>query len=228
MILQLNQTSVQIRTIQDLKRDLVLEEQQLREAQSHIGNSANAIEAHNKERREKLIEYQGAQNFVEELQDALDQDQVEEGRLDALKSHLAEANEEITTHEGSYEEACEAKETLSQNLRSARESLQTAETEIDSAKANLSKAELKASHRGDERMSILREKNTALANVTSAKGKKEETCSEQKEQEERVLDFRRQAEEVSRRVAVERAETEESLSRKYDKLGKDLERIQRR
>ena len=215
-------SSAQAKIVKELKKDLSVEEHQVREAKMLVEDCAKAIESHRKERREKLIEQQRVQSNVEQLQDILDQNQVEEGRLDALKSHLNEVNDEIATHESSYEEACVEKDRLFQSLRTAREGLEANERSLYSAKAALSKAETRANDRISERMGILREKNVAFEKVKAGKEDKQQRLKDRKDKDDDVQDFIRQADQVSVRIVVDQGETEATLERKYQKLEIDL------
>ena len=187
-----------------------------------------AIEKHKKISQEKLRAAQQAQSVVEDLQDALDQDAIEEGRLDSLKLTLSEAEADKSTYEDSYGECVNAKDALREAMSSITSRIKQAEEAIREAEAKSMKAEHKFNQRSGERRAALQEKNIALEALDKAKRNKEESLRERHDQLERVEEFTVQASAVSVRVAVEAGESEESLNRKYQKLENDLKNAERR
>ena len=166
--------------------------------------------------------------MVEDLQDALDQDAIEEGRLDTLKVTLSEAEADKSTYENSYEECINAKDVLSETMTSTRNRSGRIDEAIKEAEAKSMKAEQKFNQRSGERRVALQEKNNALEALEKTRRNKEESLKERHEQQERVGEFFAQASEVCDRVLVGEGESEESLNRKYQKLEHDLRSAERR
>lgn len=171
---------------------------------------------------------QQAENIVDELQDALDQDAVEEGRLDVLKDQLTEANEEKSTHEASYGESIIAKDRNKQLLRTSRERMASKDSIIDDAKAKVIKAESRVAKCASLRSSALRDKNAAFDLVESEKLEREQYERERDEESQRVDEFTRKANDFCPRVPVDEGETGDSIDLKLDKLNKDLKDAERR
>ena len=171
---------------------------------------------------------QQAENIVDELQDALDQDAVEEGRLDVLKDQLTEANEEKSTHEASYGEFIIAKDKNNELLRTSRERMAGKDVGIEDAKAKVLKAEARATKCANQRSSALRDKNAAFDSVESMKLEREQYERERDEEAERVDEFTRKANLFCPRVPVDEGETGESIDLKLEKLNKDLEDAEKR
>lgn len=187
-----------------------------------------AIEKHKRVSQEKLRAAQQAQSVVEDLQDALDQDAIEEGRLDTLKLTLSEAEADKSTYENSYEECVNAKDALGETYSKIISRLKRIEQVIKEAEAKSLKAEHKFNQRSGERRAALQEKNNALEALDKGKRNKEESLKERHDQLEMVEEFIVQASAVSDRVVVEEGESEESLNRKYQKLENDLKNAERR
>lgn len=171
---------------------------------------------------------QQAENIVDELQDALDQDAVEEGRLDVLKDQLAEANEEKSTHEASYGESIIAKDKNNDLLRTSREKMAGKDVVIEDAKAKVLKAETRAAKCANQRSSALRDKNAAFDLVESEKLEREQYERERDEEAERVDEFTRKANDFCPRVPVDEGETGDSIDLKLDKLNRDLKDAEKR
>lgn len=170
----------------------------------------------------RRIEMQQADTLVDELQDALDADAIEEGRLDVHKQQLAEAQEDQATHEASYGEFVIARDKNNDSMRTTRDEMAEMDKEIEEAEAKVAKAESKATRCSDQRAAALREKNVAIEAVEKEKRDRE---MYEKERDNKVADvesFTNQANEHCARVRVDEGETPESIERKYEKLRKDL------
>lgn len=171
---------------------------------------------------------QQADTLVDELQDALDADAIEEGRLDELKEQLAEAKEDKTTHEASYGEFVVAKDKNNDVVRTTREEMAEMDKKIEEAEAKVKKAESKATKCGNERLAALREKNTAIDAVEKEKRDREVYEKERQDQMAVVESFIHQASAICARVRVDEGETGESIERKYEKLQRDLAAAEKR
>ena len=171
---------------------------------------------------------QQADSLVDELQDALDADQIEEGRLEALKLQLIEAQEDLTTQKNSYGEAVVAKDKNNEAVRSTRDQMAAIDTEIKDVEAKVSKAESKATRCSNERSGALRDKNVALDAIAKERRDREQYEKEHDEQVLVVDNFISQATEHCPRVPVDEGETGDSIELKYEKLQKDLEAAERR
>ena len=171
---------------------------------------------------------QQAENIADELQDSLDQDAVEEGRLDELKHQLSEAKEEKTTHEGSYEESVIAKDKHNELLRTSRENMANKDIIIEDTTAKMIKAESRAAKCASQRSSALRDKNAAFEAVESGKTEREQYRRERDVESQRVDEFTRMANNFCPRVPVEEGETGDSIDLKLEKLNKDLKAAEKR
>ena len=183
---------------------------------------------HKQETGRFRIAMQQADALVEELQDALDADAIEEGRLEALKGQLVEAQEDVTTHESSYEESVVAKDKNNDSVRTTRAEMAKIDRQIEEAENKVTRAETKATNCANQRMASLRDKNAAIEAVAQEQGEVDELNRERIDQVRTVENFIRQANEHCARVPVDEGETGDSIERKYEKLQKDLERAEQR
>lgn len=171
---------------------------------------------------------QKAEDAVEKLQDALDSDAIEEGRLEALKEHLAEAEEDRATYAGSYEESVIASDKAKELLRTKREQLSEIDLRIEEATTKLNKAKAKLARAEDQRGKALQRKNTAIDSVRAAKDKLTHTESERDDKALVVAHFIEEASKICVRVPVDAGETGTSIDKKLAKLDADVKRFENR
>lgn len=214
--------------LQSLRAELNQLERTSQEKQKHLTRCEQAIFKNKRDAQHLRIEMQQAEHVVDELQDALDQDAVEEGRLDFLKGQLTEAKEEKNTHENSYEESVIAKDKHSELLRTSREQMATKDVIIEDAKAKFLQAESRAAKCESKRSSALRDKNAAYDSVESGKQEREQYEREREEESQRVDEFIRKANEYCSRVPVDEGETGDSIELKLEKLNRDLKDAEKR
>lgn len=220
--------SSQRELLQSLRAELNQLERMSQEKQKNLLRCEQSVFRNKKDAQRLKLNMQQAENIVDELQDALDQDAVEEGRLDILKAQLTEAKEEKSTHEASYEESVIAKDKNNELLRASREKMASKDVIIEEAKAKVLKAEGRANKSASQRASALRDKNAAFDAVESGKLGREQLEKERDEESRRVDEFTQQANELYPRVPVDEGETGDSIELKLEKLNKDLKDGERR
>lgn len=200
----------------------------MRENQTNHKNSEQAIVRHRRESRELRVEMQRLEADVEVLQDALDSDSLEEGKLDALKEGLEEAKGELDTHQASYGDSVVAYDKAKDALKACREKMKTVDDEIAEIQAKIRKAEHKAMKLSERRDAALRDKNAAFAELESGQKSRQDAEKRRVDQAETIDIYTEQANKVHPRVAVEENETPASLERKLVKLQDDLRRWETR
>ncbi|KAI9807767.1 MAG: hypothetical protein M1825_005072 [Sarcosagium campestre] len=213
--------------LQHLKRELVDLEQEARAVGQVLLRSEQALFRHDRESKSLQVQVQKAEEHAEMLEDELEKDSAEAGRLDALKAGLAEAEEEKRLNEGSYEDAINSKDKLNETARALKDRLKVFDSEIAEIDVKVKKAAETASRLADARHVALQKKNVAYAGVATAKAQKGAIEGRRAAQENKVTEFASQARQVCSRVPVDRGETADSLDRKLDKLSQDLQRFER-
>lgn len=167
---------------------------------------------------------QKAEDIVGHLQDAIDSDQIEEGRLEALKDILKEAEEEKATHEGSYGDSVVSRDKANDSMRIVTQEMAAIEERIGEATSKLRKAEAKASKATIQRQKDLQQKNLAINAIQDAKDHHAQVERKHESQAATVASYIEQAAQISARIPVPPGETAETLDNKLGKLNKDLER----
>lgn len=173
-----------------------------------------------------MIAEQSAKSVVEELQDALDRDVIEEGRLDVLKEHLSEATEEVGAHEGSYEDSVVAIDKIKELMKTSRDQMAVLDARIAEAEAQINKAENKATRVSTQRDGALRLKNSAYESIDKAVAYKAGVEKDRAEKVGVVAQFTEQANNICARVPVDAGETGDSLDKKLKKLSADLKKYE--
>ena len=197
-----------------------------RALQNTLKGCEQAIVRHLRAARELKIALQRAETIVEELQDALDQDAVEEGRLDVLKFGLKEAESDKTMEANSYEEAVIGRDKLSELMKIKVEQLQGIDARMAEAEVKVRKAESKALRLSNQRQSALQEKNSTIQLLEDAKDRKKDIEEAREENAGRVASFIEQASQFCARVPIDPGETAKSLDSKLRKFTADIERYE--
>ena len=228
MTSEADSSSAQRDALQILQSDLDKLERMSGEKRNYLRSCEQAIAKQKKEVMRLKIDVQQAETMVDELQDALEEDSVEEGRLESLKQQLEDAREEKIGHEASYEESVVAKDRNRESVEKAKNEMAKIDAQLKEAEAKVLKAESKLTRCVNQRSSALTEMNAAYESVRAAKEELETIKEGREERVRRVEDFTRQANEICPRVPVEHGATYDSLDRKISKLQKDLSDAQRR
>lgn len=216
--------SAQRGILERLKSELEKLEENLHDKEVALRGCRDAINSHSREAKTLRIAVQRMETSIEELQDALDHDAVEEGRLDALKEHLKEAQDEKSTHEGSYEESVLTLDRIKEAMRVSLADMSALDLQTAEAKAKIKKAETKALKASTVRANALQFKNAAIESVQALQEGKRRTLGWREEKLLQVADFTAQASAICPRVPVDPGETGQSLDRKLEKLHSDLKK----
>lgn len=203
-------------------------EHRLKEKRAQLSQCEQAVVKHERAAGRLQIEAQQAHIVVDELQDALDRDAVEEGRLDALKGQLIEIESEKETHENSYQDSVVEKDKLFKALKATKDQMAVLDKAIEEADARLLKAEHKATQRSNARETALHKKNAAFGLVETAVQNRHRTQEERDRQATTVETFINEANKVSPRVPVETGETCRNLEEKMKKMRADLAKSEKR
>jgi len=201
-------------------------ERQLRADRELLERVKQATVRHGRRAHELKIASQTADDRVEEIQAAIDEESVEGGRLEVLRSALKETEDGKLVHEGSYQDSVIAYDAKREQLRALRNELEAFDERILELQAKAKKAEAEAQNLSRKRSAALGEKNAAVGRIDDAKLDKATLERKLQEFNVKITDWITQAENVSPRVNVDPGETEASLRKKYTKLTKDYERYE--
>lgn len=213
--------------VNSLKDSLLELERNYRNAQTNLEKCKQALVRHERQERELQIEVQKADDLVEQLKEAIEKDNVEDGRLEGLKAGIAESEEDMRVAEASYEDGINANDVLIEKLKGLRRELAAKDAEIASAEGKVRGLEREESKASAARRKALGEKNAAIGRVEDVQRDKIETEHKREQAAARVLNFSEKASMVASRVAIDATETASSLDRKLEKLTQDLQQYDR-
>lgn len=221
----LNHTlSAQREVVQDLKRQLNDLEQYWRSARSRFEDCKQAVVRHQQRSNDLRTGMQTMEDSAEALRDALDKENAEDGRIDALRAALQEAEDEKNLNEGSYQDSETAMSAMMQGLKEIRREMKAKDDSIRALEQTAHVAESERSKVENKRRKILSDKNAAVARIEDDKRAREKVRERLDSAETRVLDYNDKANLISSRVPVDEGETLHSLDQKLERLKRDLER----
>ncbi|OJJ34299.1 hypothetical protein ASPWEDRAFT_173721 [Aspergillus wentii DTO 134E9] len=215
---------IQRDVVDDLRRELNDQEQQLRALWSRSESCKQARVRHGKRSIDLQITIQRKEDHVEELSDALDKEHVEDGHLDALRANLREAEEDKQLNEGSYKDSIDAMKAIMRNLKAITQEIDAKVAHISTLTQEFEVAQSEEYRVVDKRRKILGDKNAAIRQIELRKRDRERLHQNREDVVARILDFTEKASLVSPRVAVDEGETLFSLEKKLEKYLKDTER----
>ncbi len=225
----------------DIEAQIRLRQEALQQSRQHLNQLENALRAardvlekakqamtrHKRREGELKIAYQQADDEVERLQDAINQDRVEDGKLEVLKQALHDAEEAKNLDEGSFQDAVIALDEKKRQLSVAKAELTRWDQEIASSQADSKKKESEAQKLSKKRATLLGQKNAAIARIDDARQDRAGYQRKLEEEQTRIVAFIEAASKVSPRIIVDEGETYKSLTLKYEKLNRDMDRYNR-
>lgn len=213
-------------TIHRLKSELNDLERDKLDKMAALNACDQALYRHKREANSLRVAMQSAQRLVDELQDALENDAVEEGRLEALKTQLVEAREEVGTCEASFEDSVVEIDKIKESMGVFRSRMKKVDLRIAEFKARLEKAEKAAAKASTRRQIALRDKNEEITKEELAVSQKATLEQERQEKLGVVVSFIEEASKICGRVPVEAGQTCTSLDKKLQKLNADLRKYE--
>ncbi|KAJ5124646.1 uncharacterized protein N7515_008471 [Penicillium bovifimosum] len=221
VVLQIN---AQRDIISDLKRQKFEIEQGLETAKSNLKACQEAKLRHAKAEKELQDRMQRKAEHAEGLRDALDKENAEDGRLDALQAALKEAEDDKQINEGSYNDSKAAMDAKLQTLKEFRREILAHDTNLGTLREKLQVAESEQNLVKSKKTEIITHKNEAVALINQDKQTKAKIETRREQVRARVREYNEKAGLVSARVPVDEGETPTSLDKKLDRLSRDLER----
>lgn len=215
-------------TLKKAHSELANHDEHQRELHQEVKSFTQALDQHAKRSKDLKVAYQSAEDSVEDLQNRLDEDKVEEGKLEALNQGLIDEQNNKVYFENTYQEYVIAKDeyaakrkALLTEMNEIDERLATVDTRIEKARTTRDKAD-------EKRLDALVKKNEAIQAVEQLEGHRNEERERLAEQAEKVQHFTDQAGRIGQRVVIDHGETTESLDRKLQKLVTDSNRFMAR
>ena len=174
------------------------------------------------------IRVQEAERLVEEMTDAIKDDNVKSGNLEVLKQMRKEAEQQKELHEGSFMEATTNLDEKKKAMRTFNATLSRFDERIDELSRVASTRKAEAQTADKDREQALGEKNAAIARVDDGRNDRGTMDRHMKEKDRVLQEALAQAKDVSQRVNFPEGETFASLSAKFDRRRKELQSVQKK
>lgn len=214
-------------TIDALKQEQHVLDGSLRECQNEVLKCTQDIKRHAKVTKDLQLDFQRAEDMIQQLRDDLEEATPQDGRLDELKKQLNEEEDDRETYQGQLDQSRTERDELSTVSSNQKHKLDEIDERINEFDHKIQKANKKVTKLAEKRQLALRQKNEALQQVEDAKADKVTAENEAQQMLDHVNDFKRQAEELCPRVPVPPNQTPASLDKMLDRLTEDLQRYDR-
>lgn len=213
-----SQISIQKEVLVQLEREKNDLEGQRSVLQQKLNKCKQDIAQDKRVREQLKVQHQRAQDSAERLQAEYDQVNVEDGRLDALKLQLAEAEQDVKMYEEAYGSQVVEKDKLNEVSAVKKRELTAVKLRVAEHAAILHKAQMKVRNTRQARQISVTEKNIAIEAVGKVRNKKIAAKHKREQMATHVEAFITQATEVCPRIPVPEGETHSSLEAKCTKL----------
>ncbi|RDL32494.1 Uncharacterized protein BP5553_08950 [Venustampulla echinocandica] len=223
-----SQIAYQRESLNQLEREKNRLESECNQARTKIQRCEHAIMQHKRAYTDLKIDIQRANDHVEALQAELDRDTIEDGRLDALRGFLAEAERDLSIDQESYGNIGLEMEQLNNQALARRRELDSVKERLADHEAKLRKAQLKVRNTEQARKIALEEKNLAIALIEDFQGEKARAERKLEQQTEQVASFTEQASKISARVPVDEGQTPASLDAQINAIRDQLKAYNKR
>ena len=228
--------SISVRQAPRMKTDIESQVEIQREVLSHLEREWNEIDAqrrilqqklhrcqqdivqHKRSRGQLKIQNQKAQDLVERLQAEYDQVNVEDGRLDALKAQLVDAQQEVKMYEETLQSQVLEKDRLNAASIVKKRELKSIKLRVAEHAASLQKTQMKVRNTNQARQISLTEKNLAIEAIEMLQNKRLVIERKRDQIAAKVEEFTTQATEVCQRIPVPEGDTAASLESKCIQL----------
>lgn len=210
--------------VQSAQRAVDLAEQTHQAARRAHEQAKQAVVAHKREGSRLKVAHQQADDAVVEIQNEIDANRPQDGKLQELEAQLQEAQAEHEAAKASLQDAMDAKIELDEKAQTLKQTMDQAQREVDGVQALLDEAEKQIEERKEDRNVALFAKNAALNDIMIIKEHHERLQEKVTTQEQQVEAFSRQALQISERVRVEEGQTPDMLDQLLDRLGEDVKR----
>lgn len=210
------------------KREMAALQQTMREHQNAVKLADQAFVRWDRQNRDLRREKQQADDAVEAMQNEIENNKPQDGKLQELQSQLASVNEDVNATESSYQDGVDWKDRLNEQATELKARADTALREYQTVRNQIQKAENRKNQLESDRSNALRQKNLALENIDHAKQQAAQYEARRDAQQQRLQnDFITQAEGVCRRIPVDQGVTPDILDKRLDKFIQEYERVQR-
>jgi chromosome segregation ATPase len=222
-----DQIRIQREDVNQAKRDATAAEQHIRQLTNALEKAKQEIVRFKRRQTELTAEHQQAEDAVEVQRAEIERNQPQDGKLQELERQLAEAQEELDQSKNNFIDMDNEKHRLGEIAKEVKAGMEAAHAELEQGKKNVSRAERRLDQANKARYDALLQKNEALEAIDYAKRQQQSIETELEGARTHVAEFVRMAEEICRRVPVDKDITAEVLDNRIVKLAQDKKKAER-
>ena len=223
-----SQISLQAETLSQLEREKTDLESRVNQLRLAIRKCETAVNTQKRNLLHQKALHQKAEDRVEMLESDLDRDNVEDGRLDALKGYLAEAENEVEMYKETYRNYVTEKDKLNAISAIKKRELDAIKLRVADHDFQVTKAKVKLRNKTSARSMVLSEKNAAIELIEQLRqelvGFEQERDAQAKVVETYITD----ATGVCQRVPVPEGTTRARLEAQWTKIQQQIRTYNRR
>ena len=203
-------------------------QEKARHLQTELNKANQVIKSFEAEQRALRIGVQSAEDAVEAVQNEIESNRPQDGKLQALENQLAESRENLKVVENSFMDCVNQKKKVGDKGKELKAVLDAKQKAQDKAESQLTKAVNRSKELSLARQEALKEKNLFFQEIEAAKGLVRRLQQDRDEQR-RLLeeDFIPQATRICPRIPVEEGVTPDVLDKRLEKFSQDIAQMQR-
>jgi len=206
------------RAIEETRLQTVAAHKSWQSARAEKIKAEQALKRHTRREQELNIAVQAAEDAVEAVDNAIKEDNVESGRLEALRENLKETEGQKALLEDQYKDAIVAQDEKKRELRACQQRVSDFDAEYQNIQVQLEAAQ-KAHRQTDQiRAKELRDKNNAVARVEDARRDRERMDRDRATHAQVLEESTAKATEFAARVNVPPNVTHQELLAKHGRL----------
>ncbi|KAM0716109.1 hypothetical protein Q7P37_008623 [Cladosporium fusiforme] len=210
------------------KRELNTVEQASRDLQNLAKLADQAFNRWERQNKELRLEKEKADDAVEAMQNEIENNKPQDGKLQELQNQLVSVNEDVNATQSSYQDGVDWKDRLNDQATELKAKSDAALKEYQTAATRIQKAENRKGQLEVDRSNALRQKNLALTQIDHIKAQAAQYEERRDTQQKRLQeDFIPPAEAICRRITVDEGATTAILDRRLEKFIKEFENAQR-
>ena len=222
------QVNMQQQAVNQARGQLDRAEQELRAKQKACTEAGQGVERHKRQARDLKISREQAQDAVEALNNEIEINRPQDGRLQELERQLAAKRQDLESIESTYQDSINEQDKVDETQREQKAAMDAAQREYDNAANRVDDAESKLDKAEKARENALAQKNTSINAVEGQKRLIESWQERVNNQRKVTEDFVEYAEGLCQRIPVdEEYRDSNAINDRIERLRHDLARAER-
>lgn len=226
--IEADSSRAQQQRLADVKNERTDLDRQSSQLETKFKRCQGEISRHQSTEKKLRSEWNRVRAEAVELQTALDNDAIEEGRLDELKNNLAQSQRAQSLAEDAYQESTVELDRLKAGLAERQVELAAAQVRVQEAEVTKKGAQASLDEADTRRYGVLLRKNQSIVDLENLRTRKTGLEEQRQAKGRLVEEFIFEAGRVCPRVPIEPGNTSELMERKLQNLTNDINASERR